>query len=182
MVKHTLFGIGEVIRKETTGGNVRLTVRFDNGKEMRLAIPQSFETGAVEALGTLKDEVDQAIAEKKARLAAAVPSPKPVAPNKKLSIKSTLRGTTADAYEDYLIKNGYKVESDSGNPSTVSYYVRGVESVLTEEGISWDTLKTCISTIVAKYDVGGSHELFGAKGNNTVICSLKRFEDFVNTP
>jgi hypothetical protein len=74
MVRHNVFGLGEVIRREEINGFTYLWVRYENGNEVKLGIPFSFENGAVEALGSLKDEVDQAIAEKKAKLSAPAPS------------------------------------------------------------------------------------------------------------
>ena len=84
MVRHNVFGLGEVIRREEVNGFTYLLVRYENGKEIKLSIPFSFETGAVEALGSLKDEVDQAIADKKAKLSAPAPSKIQAAPAKKV--------------------------------------------------------------------------------------------------
>lgn len=44
-----------------------MTVRFENGKKMRCAIPDYFTLGIMVAEGSLKEEVDTAIAEKKTR-------------------------------------------------------------------------------------------------------------------
>lgn len=181
-VRHNKFGIGEVISKEIAGGFTFLLVRFESGKEMRFGIPHSFETGALEPLGALKDEVDRVVAEKKANLASLAPAKVPAASTRKASAKYIPSSPVATAFESYLIMEGYKIETDSGNPSTVYSYINAVESVLEEEGFSWDALKNHISATVSKYDVGGAKELFGAKSNKTVINALKRFEEFVNTP
>jgi hypothetical protein len=77
---------------------------------------------------------------------------------------------------------GYKVKTDSGDPSTVYSYVNAVESVLEEEGLNWDALKANIAATVSKYDMGGEKEAFGAKSNRTVISALKCFENYVNKP
>ena len=90
-------------------------------------------------------------------------------------------GPIAESYEEYLIKAGYSLETDSGNPSTVYAYANAVQSVIDEEGITWNTLQTNISTIVKKYDIGGAKETFGCKSNKTVINALRRFEEFVNS-
>ena len=182
MVRHNKFGVGEVIGREVISGFTFLNVRFENGREMRFSIPQSFNTGALEPLGSLKDEVEQAIAEKKAKLSAPIPPKTPAASPKKASAKYVTSSPVAAAFEAYLIKAGYKIETDSGNPSTVYSYINAVESVLTEEGISWDSLKTNICVLVPKYDVGGEKQLMGAKSNRTVICALKAFEDFTAIP
>ena len=59
-------------------------------------------------------------------------------------------GPVAESYEEYLIKAGYSLETDSGNPSTVYSYANAVQTVIDEEGITWNTLQTNISTIVKK--------------------------------
>lgn len=159
-VRHNTLGIGEVVSKEVISGFIFLNVRFENGKEMRFGIPQSFETGVLEALGDLKDEVEQIIAEK-------------------TFTKTMPTGPVATAYEEYLINAEYKEETESGVPSTVYSYVNAVESVRVEEGVSWDTLKTNIDRIVSKYDEGGLMSWYGAKSNKTVINALKRFAEFV---
>jgi hypothetical protein len=181
-VRHNTLGIGEVVSKDVISGFTFLNVRFGNGKEMKLGIPSSFETGAVEALGSLKDEVDQAIAERQARLAAPTPAAAPSAPAKRATAKTMPTGPIATAYEEYLISAGYKEETDEGAPSTVYSYVNAVESVRAEEGISWDTLKMNIDRFVSKYDEVGSMSWFGAKSNKTVINALKRFAEFVGKP
>ena len=182
MVRHNVFGLGEVIRREEIGGFIYLWVRYENGKEVKLSIPFSFETGAVEALGSLKDEVDQAIADKKAKLSAPAPSKIQAAPAKKVPTRHIPSSPIEADFENYLISRGYKREGDKGNHSTVYYYIDGVETVLTEEGISWDTLKSTVSDLVPKYDAGGVKELVGAKQHRTVINALKRFAEFVGKP
>ena len=179
MVRHKVFGLGEVLSKEKVGEFTYLKVRYENGQVMQLGIPFSFENGAVEALGTLQDEVNQVIAERTARLATATA---PAAPTKKVAGKTMPTGPVASDFENYLINAGYKEETDDGVPSTVYSYLNAVESVRTEEGISWDTLKNNISSIVPKYDEGGAKELIGAKSNRTVINALKRFAEFAGKP
>lgn len=182
MVRHNAFGLGEVIRREEVNGFTYIWVRYENGREVKLGIPFSFEYGAVEALGSLKDEVEKVIAERKAKLSAPVLSHNPTAPAKKVAAKTMPTGPIATAYEEYLISAGYKEETDEGAPSTVYSYVNAVESVRAEEGISWDTLKMNIDSFVSKYDEGGSMSWFGAKSNKTVINALKRFAEFVGKP
>ena len=182
MVRHNVFGLGELIHREEVNGFTYIWVRYENGREVKLGIPFSFENGAVEALGSLKNEVDQAIAERQARLAAPTPAAAPSAPAKRAAAKTMPTGPIPSAFEQYLIDQDYAVETDSGNPSTVYAYVNAVESIRVDEGISWDTLKTNISSIVPLYDVGGAKELIGAKSNKTYINALKRFADFVGKP
>lgn len=183
MVRHNVFGLGEVIGREEVNGFTYLLVRYENGKEVKLGIPFSFEKGAVEALGSLKDEVDQAIAERRTRLATATaPAAAPSAPVRRAAAKKMPTGPIPSAFEQYLIDQGYAIETDSGNPSTVYSYRNAVESIRVDEGVSWDTLKANIASIVPQYDVGGAKELVGAKSNKTYINALKRFADFVGKP
>lgn len=180
MIKHKIFGIGQVVKKEVIDGHTYITAKFETGKELRLAIPESFQTGAVEAAGILKDEVNQAIADKNARLAAATAPA--AAPSKSAAAKTMPSGPIPSAFEHYLISEGYAVETDSGNPSTVYSYLNAVEAIRVDEGVSWDTLKANISSILPKYDIGGAKELVGAKSNKTYINALKRFSEFLGKP
>ena len=182
MVRHNKFGMGEVVRREVINDFTYLWVRYDNGMEMKLAMPFSFTVGAVEPLGELKDEVDQMIVEKMARLAVSVPVKTTVAAAKKVSAKHIPSSPIEAAFEKYLIARGYKVEGERGNRSTVYYYLDGVADVLTEEGISWDTLKMTASQLVPEYEAGGAKELIGARQHRTVINGLKHFVEFANQP
>ncbi len=192
-VKHKTFGIGEVISKDVKEIGATIVVRFENGIEKTFSIPDSFTIGVMEAEGTLKDEVDRAIEQKNERLIAeqrareasctvAHVPPKRVSKGGKRPGKgASVKGPLEKGFEDYLIEAGYKEETDSGNPSTVYSYIKGVETVLEEEGISWNTLEANISSVISKYDVGGEKEQIGAKSNSTVINALRRFEEFVNS-
>ena len=187
MVKHKLFGMGEVINKEVVGDYTYITARFDTGKELRFVIPTSFETGAVEAIGTLKDEVEQAIADREARRAVtttpvAVATPTVPATRTRTKPKTTATGPMADAFEKYLINKGYKIETDKGKRSTVYFYLDAVELVRSEEGLSWDCLKKNISSVIPQYEKGGAKEVIGARQHRTVIDALKQFSEFVDHP
>ena len=192
-VIHKKFGVGEVINKEVKESGTYITIRFSDGRESLMAIPLSFETGVVEAVGTLKEEVDKALAIKKelqqklaaAKLAAqsvAVSAPtvvKTIRTGRKPTSKIKVKGSIQTKYEAYLEAAGYPVVGVSGNDSTVPAYSRAVEKVIENEGITWADLQINISNIVAKYDVGGACEDFGNKSNKTVINALKRFGEFV---
>lgn len=190
-VKHKMFGIGEVINREVKDNGMYITVKFENGKEMRFAIPDSFTLGIMVAEGSLKEEVDTAIAEKKAReqarleqlnatsavIATSTPSNRhgrtPATP-------VTVRGSIEIAFEEYLVNAGYCEYTATGNPSTVFSYIHAIKKVLEEEGLSWHTLQRDIENIVPIYDIGGTKQHIGAKSNCTVINALKRFREFVN--
>ena len=194
-VNHKKFGIGEVINKEVKENGAYVTVRFSCGKEMLMAIPESFENKGIEALGSLKEEVDKAIADKKvkeekARLekesAKKSELVTPIAyssarTGRKPKKKVVVKGSIQTKYEAYLEAAGYPVVGVSGNDSTVPAYSRAVEKVIENEGISWVDLEKSIANIVAKYDVGGAHEDIGNKSNKTVINALRRFSEFVES-
>lgn len=190
-VKHKLFGVGEVINREEKENGTYITVRFEGGKEMRFGIPESFTLGIIDAEGSLKDEVDKAIAEKnerhKARLeelsaeSAVIATPTPLNRHGRTpATPVTVRGSIEIAFEEYLVNAGYCEYTATGNPSTVFSYIHAIKKVLEEEGLSWHTLQRDIENIVPIYDIGGTKQHIGAKSNCTVINALKRFREFVN--
>lgn len=189
-VKHKMFGIGEVINREVKDNGMYITVKFENGKEMRCAIPDSFTLGIMVAEGALKDEVDAAIAEKKAReqarlaslraKSAVVATAKPRRRGRIPATRVAAKGPIETAFEKYLISAGYSEYSAAGNPSTVYAYTRAIKKVLKEEGLSWHTMQRDIDNIIPIYDIGGIKQHLGEGGNDTVIDSLKRFREFVN--
>ena len=190
-IKHKLFGEGTVIAQESKDIGSYITVRFESGRESRFAIPESCFTGMIVAEGTLKDELDAAIAEKKARELARweqlkAPSAVGTTPTpsrrhgRKPATPVTVKCSIEIAFEEYLVNAGYKEETDSGNPSTVFSYTNAIKKVLEEEGLSWHTLPSDIENIVPVYDIGGAKQHIGAKSNYTVINALKRFREFVN--
>ena len=190
-VSHKIYGVGEVINKETTEGGIYITVKFESGKEARFSIPDSFTLGIMVANGDLKEEVDAAIAEKKAREAARSEELKAMSGLVATSTPSnrhgrtpatpvTVRGSIEIAFEEYLVNAGYCEYTATGNPSTVFSYIHAIKKVLEEEGLSWHTLQRDIENIVPIYDIGGAKQHIGAKSNCTVINALKRFREFVN--
>lgn len=190
-VNHKIYGVGEVINKETTENGSYITVKFESGKEARFSIPNSFTLGVLEAEGDLKAEVDAAISEKRARDAARLEELKavsaaaaPAVPSRRrgrtLTAPVTVKGPIEAAFEAYLADAGYAEYSAAGNPSTVFSYTHAIKKVLDEEGISWGTLQSEIKNIIPVYDLGGAKQHIGASSNCTVINALKRFGEFVN--
>jgi|GEM_PF-2041454 len=191
-VRHELFGCGSVIGKESKGNSTYITVRFyESGKEMRFAIPESFESGFIEAGGDLKDEVEAAIqARNEARrivheaLVAATPSTPRRFRTSGMSAGSAVVNSsdaaTRDDYEAYLIHKGYAEVTRKGAPSTVFQYIKSVDSVLEEEHLTWSTLKPQLPGILSLYAEGGAKEALGSRQHYTVINALKRFSEFAN--
>ena len=189
-LRHKFYGIGEVIAREVKNGGIYITARFANGKEVRLSIPESFAHGNIIAEGALKDEVDAAIAKRtqESRDAwnamctastVAKTSSTVRGSGRKHPIPAPAKGTLESDFEEYLIRAGYKLVSDSGHDSTVPAYVKAVRSVLEEEGLTWDELRQSIFDIISLYDVGGPKESFGCTSTSTPINALKRFGEFV---
>jgi hypothetical protein len=190
-VKHKIFGTDEVIARESNENGTYITVRFENGKEMRFAIPDSFVIGIMEAEGTLKDEVDAAIAKRKAldqakwealraESAVATASAPSHRHGRTPAASVAVKGSIEAAFETYLINAGYCEYTAVGNPSTVFSYIHAIKKVLEEEGLSWNSLQSNIDNIVPVYDIGGYKQHIGAKSNCTVINALKRFKELVN--
>ena len=195
-VKHCKFGIGEVIGKETKGDFTFIVVRFESGKELKFAIPESFETGLIEAVGSFNEEVEKIYAERVEKIVAAeiAKAAAIIADEEERSKEPTTKkhsskhpkkdrptGPVVSAFEKYLIEAGYAEETDEGAPSTVYAYSKAVDTVASRENLSWEDLENEISDIVDKYDVGGTEEKFGEKSNKTVINALKRFKEFSQT-
>ena len=193
-VNHKIYGVGEVINREPRKIGAYITVRFENEKEIRLAIPESFEIGVVSAEGDLKDDVEAAVATKKAyeayerkrleerraAIAAAASAPSH-RHGRRPKTSATVKGVVQTDYEAYLISAGYETETPSGHDSTVYAYSKAIANhVLKNEHMTWNGLQGNIDNIVKRYDVGGAMERIGAKSNNTVINALKRFAEFVH--
>ena len=190
-VNHKIYGVGEVINKETTENGSYITVKFESGKEARFSISDSFTLGIMVANGDLKDEVDAAIAEKRAREAARLEELKATSAvvsgatqshrhGRTPSAPVTVKGSIEIAFEEYLSNAGYAEYTASGNPSTVFSYTHAIKKVLEEEGLSWHSLQSNIENIISLYGIGGAKQHIGAKSNCTVINALKRFGEFVN--
>ena len=189
-VKHKIFGLGEVVDREPRENGAHITVRFENGKTLKFAIPDSFTVGVMEAEGDLRAEVEAAILEKRAReqarmqeLRALMEAEAPVPSARHGRTPATpirVMGALERAFEEYLVSAGYCEYTAAGNPSTVFSYLHAIKLVLEEEGLSWYGLRDDIENIVAVYDVAGPKSHLGAKSNHTVINALKRFKEFVN--
>ena len=82
-------------------------------------------------------------------------------------------------FNQYLILEGYRSKSLSGNPSTIPQYVSSVEKVCEREGCTWTLLASRIGIIVHRYDIGGREEEFGNLSHRTVVNALKRFQEFI---
>ena len=190
-VKHKAWGIGQIVKREVcvngvftevAEGGSYITARFDNGKEVRFAIPKSFEKGILEATGELKDEVDNAAAEKE-RLREEEKGNFGISDGRKeaeeVQTRSTKKGAkvalTGDLkkdFETYLAASGYE--------ETVVYqYSRAIDIVCEEEGLTLTELIGRILTVIKQYDKGGEKEKLGNYQKRTVINALKRFWDFV---
>ncbi len=190
-VNHKDWGMGTVVKREVVkngkfteveyGGNY-VTARFDNGKEIRFAIPASFEQGKLEAIGDFADEVADVAEQVESKRKAGMPTPgitdgrrdvdEREERTKKIPAKITVTGNLKEDFKTYLTASGYE-------PSVVYAYPRGIGIVCAEEHISRKTLLQCISKIIPLYSKDGPKEDVGNYQNKTVINALKRYRDFV---
>lgn len=191
VIKHKMFGVGEVVSRENKENGSYITVTFKNGRTMKFAIPKSFETGLLVAEEALQEEVNEAISKKNAQERAelqdfitahtVVCSPSPSSRRGRIPASSVaVKGSIEIAFEKYLKLAGYKEISDAGNPSTIFSYVNAIKRVLLEEGMSWFELQNNIDAIIPLYDVWGVKAHIGAASNFTVINALRRFDEMVN--
>lgn len=84
-----------------------------------------------------------------------------------------------EKFENYLVSQGYKVKTPSGNPSTAYDYVKRIENICDWEKCNWEDIAKSIDLLVREYDIGGSKEELGNKSHRAVINALKRYREFV---
>lgn len=84
------------------------------------------------------------------------------------------------SFQEFLIKQGYKITTPSGNPSTVYDYKKRIDFVCEIENITWEQLAENIDSIINLYEPSGAKSMLGAKSHNAVISALKQFKIFVN--
>jgi hypothetical protein len=189
-VNHKSWGLGTVVKREVLnngkyteveyGGNY-ITARFDNGKEVRFAIPSSFYTGKLEPMADFADEVADVTEELESKRQAGIPTwgisdgkrdiDESEERTKKIPAKINVTGNMKEDFKTYLTESGYE-------PSVVYAYPRAIGIVCAEENIGWKTLLLCINKIIPLYSKDGVKEHIGNYQNKTVINALKRYRDF----
>ena len=189
-VNHKDFGIGTVVKREVYnngmftqveyGGNY-VTARFDNGREIRFAIPASFEQGRLEAIGDFADEVADVADQVEIKRLAGVPNwgisngildiDESEERALKIPAKITVTGNLKEDFKTYLAESGYE-------PTVAYAYPRAIGIVCAEEYVNWKTLLQNINKIIPLYDKDGAKEDIGNYQKKTVINALKRYRDF----
>ena len=89
--------------------------------------------------------------------------------------------TMKEQFIEYLIEQGYSVETPSGKPSTVYDYPKRIDKVCKLENTTWEELAKNISLIVMLYDKGGAKEEQGRQSKYAVINALRRFSEYLAT-
>ncbi len=82
-------------------------------------------------------------------------------------------------FKDYLIEQGFKETTSSGNSSTVYDYQKRIDFVCEIENITWNKLVDKIDFIIEQYSPKGIKSELGAKSHNAVISALKQFKKFL---
>ena len=144
-VNHKSWGLGTVVKREVLnngkyteveyGGNY-ITARFDNGKEVRFAIPSSFYTGKLEPMADFADEVADVTEEIESKRQAGIPTwgisdgkrdiDESEERTKKIPAKINVTGNMKEDFKTYLTESGYE-------PSVVYAYPRAIGIVCAEE-------------------------------------------------
>lgn len=191
-VNHKSLGMGTVTKREVIvngkfveveyGGNY-VTVNFDSGKELKFAIPASFDKGVLEPVGDFIDEVTCVSKEVERKILEGKPDfgisngirnvRQSDSRIKKAPAIIYITGDLKSDFKRYLELSGYE-------PSVVYAYLRYVGIVCREEEIGWKTLLFNIRNIIPLYSEGGAKESLGNYQNKTVINALKRYRDFAD--
>ena len=85
------------------------------------------------------------------------------------------------AFEQFLIKEGYKEYTPSGHPSTVYDYIKRIDTICEWEHTDWSGLAEKVSILLPEYEEGGRKAHLGAKSHNAVRSALRCFKRFVST-
>ena len=84
-----------------------------------------------------------------------------------------------DTFKQFLINEGYKEYTPSGNLSTVYDYIKRIDNVCKWEGTDWNSLAKRINNLLPEYEEGGRKSDLGAKSHNAVRCALRCFKRFI---
>ena len=91
-----------------------------------------------------------------------------------------MEGNMKELFKNYLINQGYKEFTPSGNPSTVFDYAKRIEKVIYWEHYDgWDDVAKNINKLCVEYSEFGSKADLGATSHYSVINALRRFKEFL---
>lgn len=86
----------------------------------------------------------------------------------------------SDDFKNWLVDQGYKEYTPSGNPSTAYDYVKRINFIIEQEHYSsWQKIVNNIDFLLHEYGECGKKAELGKKSHNAVICALKRFKEFL---
>ena len=85
------------------------------------------------------------------------------------------------AFEQFLIKEGYKEYTPSGHPSTVYDYIKRIDAICEWEHTDWSGLAERVSSLLPESEEGGRKAHLGSKSHNAVRSALRCFKRFVST-
>ena len=92
-------------------------------------------------------------------------------------------GASLEEYESdfvkWLVEQGYKKYTPSGNRSTAFEYADGVEKVRQRESLTETEMIKNIGMLIKKYDIGGAESEFGSMRHRIIINALKRYREFI---
>ena len=91
-----------------------------------------------------------------------------------------MNNSLRNEFKEFLIKQGYKLKTPSGNNSTVYDYQKRIDYVCEIENCNWEELATNITTAIHDYSPNGEKSKYGAKSHNAVFSALKQYHEFIN--
>ncbi|HZJ99217.1 MAG TPA: hypothetical protein VFC79_04395 [Tissierellaceae bacterium] len=84
-----------------------------------------------------------------------------------------------EVFRKYLIKNGYKEWTPSGNPSTVYDYINRIDKICEWENISWEQLANDVQVYLEQYEPDGIKADLGRTSHSAVVNALRRFSESI---
>lgn len=91
-----------------------------------------------------------------------------------------MNNSLRNEFKEFLIKQGYKLKTPSGNNSTVYDYQKRIDYVCEIENCNWEELATNITNAIHDYSPNGKKSKYGEKSHNAVFSALKQYHEFIN--
>lgn len=84
-------------------------------------------------------------------------------------------------FKSYLIAQGFKEYSASGNRSTAIDYQFRILKIKEQENMTWKELASNIDTVFSKYNKTGLRSDYGKRSHESYINSIKHYSKFIKS-